>query len=157
MYDAFLTHTWADDDHGRNNHERVARVNEKLGMLGFKTWFDGQRMVGRIEKQMADGIRDSKVVLVFVTRRYMEKVEDEDDNCAKEFGLAVHKGLKYIVPIVMEDALLNPKKWKTGVVTMNLGTKLFVPMTKDSDIAVDSEPMHKLLDILAGLGVKPRQ
>eukprot|EP00899_Mesostigma_viride_P012093 jgi/Mesvir1/20885/Mv07962-RA.1 len=81
----------------------------------------------------------------------------EDDNCAKEFGLAVLKGLKYIVPIVMEDALLDPKKWITGVVTMNIGTKIFVPMTKDSDISVDSAPMRKLLDILAGLGVKPRQ
>eukprot|EP00899_Mesostigma_viride_P029673 jgi/Mesvir1/9891/Mv01134-RA.1 len=126
-------------------------------MLGFTTWFDEEKMDGRVEKQMADGIRGSKVVLVFVTGRYMEKVEDEDENCAKEFGFAVRKGLKYIVPIVMEDALLDPKKWMDGVVTLNLGTKLFVPMTKDSDIAVDSAPMRKLLGILAGLGVKPRQ
>ena len=27
-YDVFLTHNWAEDEKGRSNHDRVAKINE---------------------------------------------------------------------------------------------------------------------------------
>jgi len=38
--DAFLTHNWAVDTLGRNNHERVKSVNASLKASGLVLWFD---------------------------------------------------------------------------------------------------------------------
>lgn len=38
-FDAFLTHDWGDDEFGRNNHERVAKVNSALQHHGIVTWY----------------------------------------------------------------------------------------------------------------------
>ena len=40
----FLTHDWGIDEHGRNNHERVKRVNDWLKAHGVATWFDEEKM-----------------------------------------------------------------------------------------------------------------
>ena len=38
--DVFLSHDWGPDESGRNNHERVSKLNEALKCEGIKTWFD---------------------------------------------------------------------------------------------------------------------
>ena len=38
--DVFLSHNWGTDEEGRDNHERVALINEALNKLGYCTWFD---------------------------------------------------------------------------------------------------------------------
>ena len=68
--DFFLSHDWGKDEIGRGNHERVMAVNDHLKKLGLKTWFDQDKMSGDIVKQMAEGIEKTKVVLVFITKRY---------------------------------------------------------------------------------------
>ena len=62
----FLTHDWGTDEHGRNNHDRVARVNTWLQKQGIVTWFDSERMKGNILQQMFNGIENARVVVVFV-------------------------------------------------------------------------------------------
>jgi hypothetical protein len=84
-YDCFLTHDWGTDELGRSNHDRVSQVNRLLQASGLVTWFDEERMEGNINQQMAHGIDGSKAVVVFITRRYMQKVGGEgergdDDN-----------------------------------------------------------------------------
>ena len=44
----FLTHDWANDELGRNNHERVKRVYHRLKELGVAAWFDEDAMKGDI-------------------------------------------------------------------------------------------------------------
>lgn len=79
----FLTHDWGKDELNRSNHDRVKKVNRRLMAEGIKTWFDEDRLVGDIRYQMADGIENSYAMVVFVTRRYMRKVNGADgrDNC----------------------------------------------------------------------------
>ena len=89
----FLTHDWGTDEHGRNNHERVAKVNAWLQKQGVVTWFDSERMKGNIVQQMFNGIDNTRVVVVFVTRNYLDKVACKGpagagDNCYKEFDYA---------------------------------------------------------------------
>jgi hypothetical protein len=38
----FLSHAWAKDELGRDNHERVKEMNRLLKMQGMETWFDEQ-------------------------------------------------------------------------------------------------------------------
>ena len=80
----FLTHDWGVDGEGRNNHDRVAMINTLLKSCGFNTWFDEERMTGHIVQQMCRGIDGSQAVLVFITKRYVQKTNSEhDDNCKK--------------------------------------------------------------------------
>ena len=57
-----------------------------LKQAGFITWFDDERMRGDVVGQMTEGIDNSSLVLVFVTRNYIRKVEGrghkgQNDNC----------------------------------------------------------------------------
>ena len=104
---------WGQDLQGRDNHSRVAHINTVLKAKGYITWFEyvavdsvdlsscdkamidsrclsenhsEERMRGNINEQMANGIDSSKIVIVFVTQRYLKKVAGEgdlggDDNC----------------------------------------------------------------------------
>ena len=131
--DVFLTHDWGKDELGRGNHERVAVVNEALKELGYTTWFDSDRMTGDIMQQMASGIDKAKIVLVFITQRYVQKVrgKDEKDNCKLEFQYASRtKGKALMVPIIMEDRMEDPSTWK-GPIGLILGGELYVRMSFD--------------------------
>ncbi len=73
-YDVFLSHDWGKDENNRDNHARVAKVNELLKARGFRTWFDNDRMVGDIVGQMCQGVERSAVFIAFITARYIAKV-----------------------------------------------------------------------------------
>ena len=68
--DVFLTHDWGREL-GVDNHERVGKVNEALQKLGYRTWFDSQKMEGNIKKKMINGIDYARCILVFVTKRFV--------------------------------------------------------------------------------------
>ena len=58
---------------------------------------------GNIVSQMTAGIDGSATVVVFVTKRYMGKVNGSDatDNCQKEFGYASRRrGANLMIPVV---------------------------------------------------------
>lgn len=73
IFDAFLTHDWGVDAHGRSNHARVVRVGQYLLALGIKAWLDEVEMDGSVRMKMSEGIRDSECVVFFITQRYLEK------------------------------------------------------------------------------------
>eukprot|EP00043_Microstomoeca_roanoka_P001323 m.32170 g.32170 ORF g.32170 m.32170 type:complete len:339 (+) comp10756_c0_seq1:217-1233(+) len=154
-YDVFLTHDWGVDSKGRDNHDRVAMINNMLKMVGFDTWFDEERMTGHIVQQMCNGIDNSKAVLVFVTTRYLAKVNSEDDdNCKKEFTYAVRrKTTKNMIPIIMEDAARDTREWQ-GPVGMELGSHLYVRMTDDKEMR---QNLEELVSKLAEMGIHPKR
>jgi len=124
-----LTHTWIKDELNRENHSRVATVNKLLKDQGFQTWFDEDKMVGHIDNVMSEGIRNSDIILVFITHTYMEKVASKGhDNCKAEFTYAITKDKK-MVPIVMEPCMKNHKKWD-GPLGMRLSGDLYVDMSE---------------------------
>ena len=61
-YDVFLSHPWAEDEVGRNTHERVKLVKEALEARGISAWFDEEQMQGDIYHRMARGIQASLTV-----------------------------------------------------------------------------------------------
>jgi len=123
--DVFLTHDWGVK---QANHIRVAEINNALKAKGLTTWFDEERMEGNVHKKMQEGIDNTKCVVVFVTRRYMEKVAGDNagDNCQLEFDYAAREKTKTkMVPVVMEPEVRDPKTW-LGLVKFHLGSQLYV-------------------------------
>ena len=84
---------------------------------------------------MLQGIQNSQTTVVFITKRYAEKVNSPgNDNCKKEFSYAVDQlGVNNIIPVVMEQRMSDPKQW-TGRVGFELGRILYVKMWEDSDL-----------------------
>jgi WD40 repeat protein len=134
--DVFLTHDWGIDELGRANHERVATINKELKSLGFVTWFDSEKMTGEVVYQMVNGIDNAALVIVFVTQRYMQKVNGSDahDNCRKEFNYAIQKkSSTKMIPVVMEPRMKDIRGNWTGLVQMELGNILYVDFSNDND------------------------
>ena len=125
----FLTHTWVKDELNRDNHVRVGAVNKLLKAQGFKTWFDEDKMVGHIYQKMAEGIDDSDIILVFITKVYMEKLTKENDNCKDEFTYSVSQKKK-MIPIVMEPCMRDQTKW-ISLLGFKLGAHLYVDMSEN--------------------------
>ncbi len=142
----FLTHTWREDEEGRNNHDRVGRVNEALRERGLVTWFDSERMSGTVRQAMTDALDATCCVLIFITKKYEEKVNsaDESDNCYFEFNVAAHdKNLTNMrIPIVMEECMLNERYWK-GRLKAEMGHQLYFDLSKSYD-GDDDEGLLKL-------------
>mmetsp|Transcript_1155 Transcript_1155/g.1387 ORF Transcript_1155/g.1387 Transcript_1155/m.1387 type:complete len:117 (-) Transcript_1155:39-389(-) len=96
-------------------------------------------MTGNINEQMRKGIDDSKLVIVFITQRYIDKVagrgpDGKKDNCYLEFTYAARKkGSDNLIAVVMEDKCSNQKEWD-GDVSFILGGNLYYSFNNDSDL-----------------------
>ena len=81
--DLYLAHEWGFDENGRSTHDRVSLLNDAFKKAGLITWFDEEResrstasMLSPTEI-MKEGIRGTQVVLVFITKRYVELVSED--------------------------------------------------------------------------------
>eukprot|EP00286_Rhodomonas_abbreviata_P010778 CAMPEP_0181316764 /NCGR_PEP_ID=MMETSP1101-20121128/16071_1 /TAXON_ID=46948 /ORGANISM="Rhodomonas abbreviata, Strain Caron Lab Isolate" /LENGTH=411 /DNA_ID=CAMNT_0023424037 /DNA_START=17 /DNA_END=1252 /DNA_ORIENTATION=- len=139
MFTGFLTHDWGVNEDGSQNHERVKAIHKSLSKRGLRFWFDEVQMKGNIQDQMAAGIDNSKVVIVFVTQRYKDKVSgtDNKDNCKLEFQYAQLQN-KPMLAVVMENRMKDTSKWK-GTFGMILGQHLYFDMTRylSNDAAIE--------------------
>lgn len=129
--DCFLSHNWGKN---KNNHEGVKMVNEALKRRGWKTWFDENKIDGNIRYKMAEGIDNTKCVVVFITKEYREKVNglDMTDNCKYEFTYAMNQlGSQNMIPIIMESEMKDTKKWK-GELGAALGSMLYIDFSSES-------------------------
>ena len=135
LTDVFLAHDWGKEL-GQDNHARVSMINKGLQARGVTTWFDEEKMTGNIKDQMANGIDNASVIIVFITKRYCEKVaqkENEDDNCKLEFNYAAHKKTHAkMIAVVMEERMCKNSDWE-GSVGLVLGMNLCFPMWGDLD------------------------
>ncbi len=135
--DAFLSHTWLQDDEGRDNHDRVRRLYLFLKAKGLRIWFDAERMQGDVVDAMCDGIDNTHVFVACITAKYNEKVggTNEKDNCRKEFKYASGRlSASKMLPVVMETSMLDQKTWKRSLF-MELGSKIYYKLTDDDDAA----------------------
>ena len=136
--EVFLSHNWGDDDLGRDNHARVVKINDLLVDAGYVTWCDSEQMIGDVVDRMVEGIDHTQAVIVFVTKRYMEKrmtTANIQDNCKKEFKYAVRRHTEAkMIPVIMEPEMKDCSKW-SGPLAMELGGTLWVDL---SDTAFDS-------------------
>ena len=137
-YDCFLTHDWGEDEAGRSNHARVARVSTALKAEGLRPWFDEDQMRGDINHKMVEGIEASASMVCFITKRYLQKAwgvgpNGANDNCKFEFDYACRrKGVERMIPVVMEQGCRNSSEW-TGTVGGKLGGLLYFDLSSDGD------------------------
>ena len=132
--DTFLSHDWGEDEEGRNNHERVKKLNGLLQESSMSTWFDDERLTGNISQQISKGIERSHTVIVCVTRNYMKKLQNTDkvEFCLAEFDTAAKKlGPKNMIPVVMEKGMLDQTKWK-GPLSLYMSNVIYIDFTSDS-------------------------
>jgi hypothetical protein len=144
-YDFFLTHAW-DVDHA--NHLKVSKINTLLKKKGFNTWFDEDRLIGDILYQITSAIEKSKVILVFITKDYHDKVNsiNERDYCLLEFRHAMNiLGPQGMIPIVMESSMKNTREWK-GRVGAALASKMYYDFSEIIDWADDSVALEECFE-----------
>jgi len=148
LSDVFISYAGDKDGESRDNRARAKRLNMSLKSAGFETWFVDQQFGSNVRNQMAKGIENSAVVLICVTRRYMEKVaEDTDSNCKFEFEYAVVKrGTLHMLPIVMEESMADTSKWN-GSLSMTLGRHQYRKLMSDVDFDFDFAVQKIVADI----------
>ena len=130
----FMSHAWKSAV-GDDTHRTVVDISHGLQRLGWTVWLDEDSLDGNIDLSMASGIDKCDVVIVCITSAYASKANRIGDNCNKEFSYACW-GRKCMLPLVMETALLDTKKWPPGIVAMNLGLHLYVDATKSLDTTI---------------------
>jgi hypothetical protein len=134
--DVFLTHEWEIDELDRKNHDRVAMIDKALKSMGIVTWFDSEKMTHELIDQASSRIDNAAVVIVFVTQRYMQKVNgsDANDHCRMEFNYAIQeKTSAKMIPVVMEPQMKDIRNNWTGLVKTELGNILYVDFSNDND------------------------
>jgi len=156
MFAGFLSHDWGKDELRRDNHSRVKSIFMGLKeMSGLKFWLDEEQLQANLVDGMCAGIDQSEVVLVFVTKAFMNKVNGsngkfpemnvkiyniskigDQDNCMKEFRYAsFRKGKSKLLPIVKEPRMKNTKEW-TGAFLMEMVSELYVDFSDDENYKV---------------------
>jgi len=137
-----LSHTWQSDASGRDTHQRVKQLNDALCQRGkLTTWFDETDMHGNITLAMCNGIDQCDVVVVCITRAYIDKCNaSESNNCGLELNYAYErKRATRLIPIVMEACCLDTHTWN-GTVGAYLNKLKYFSFVKDDelDTVVDS-------------------
>ena len=155
--DVFLSHNWGTDEEGRDNHERVTLINEALKKLGYCTWFDEEDLTGDIDDKIAKGIEQTKCVIVFMTQKYLNKVngDNANDYCKTEFYHASNVKTKDKMVAVIMEPCMTGREWM-GRVGLCLNRKIFIDMSdnvKDENYLM--EKMKSLQKELRAMGIQP--
>ena len=75
----------------------VLKLYEALIGDGYKVWIDKEKVHGNINDRMAEGVKDSSIILLCMTKEY-----EESPNCKKEYNYA-DECKKRIIPIYFEE------------------------------------------------------
>ena len=107
---------------------------------------------------MSQGIKQAKGVIVFITRRYHDKVNsmNASDNCQLEFNYASRKKTRLkMVVVVMEKYMGDTSRW-TGSIAIHLGEEMYVDMSGNlKNRTYLNEQMKALQNELQSKGVQP--
>lgn len=149
MGQLFLSHAWCPDELARDNHARVERLLRALEQLGWSTWYDENNIQGNMDASVADGIEAADAVIVCLTRKYCEKINQSArspwsrDWCLKEWTYA-NARRKLLVPVIMEPSMKSPRDWPVGTVLLELASQLCVDASYD-EIERAAPAIHRLL------------
>ena len=110
-YHAFLAHEWGTASRGHQTHEHVVAIKEELEMRGISTWIEEKNIHVCTMKEILKGFRSSRKVVVLLTRRYMERLTDPENEVTKQFRYGMDFRREDIIVVIMEKALLNPNVW----------------------------------------------
>ncbi|CAJ1417760.1 unnamed protein product, partial [Effrenium voratum] len=131
-YDCFVSHNWGKDSQGRDNHQRVMQIAGKLEQHGIQVFLQDREAhrYSSADEAMVDGMRRSALALVFVTRTYIQKIEEGkvDEDCVAQFNLA--KRAPAILPVILEPELAKIGKWGWNRVYAHLSGKMLVDLSR---------------------------
>lgn len=134
-YDFYLTYNRGLDAHGRVNQERVNNLSQTLESIAFINTIHDDEMEG--ENIMTSLNDKCDKVLVFITKRYIDKVTSKyshEDSCRMEFDYSARRrGIKNLIPIVMEEECKSLKNWK-GVLGTTLATQQYIDFSSDENL-----------------------
>jgi hypothetical protein len=149
-YIAFLSHDRGRDRLDRDNHARVLRIKDSMHGRGVPVWIDDDQLRGHIDAKVCEGIDQSSIVLLFVTKNFMLKVggksqRGEGDFCLLEFNYAkLNKTSKKMLCVVMEPECLNQLEW-SGPLMMHMGGSLFFDFSTDDDFEMKVNDLVKMM------------
>lgn len=136
MKDIFISHAWGKDELDRDNHERCKLIAQKLIDNGYTVWIDSNDLYGNIDSSIMKGINNCKIVLVCLTRKYCDKINNcainqlSNDNCYKEWNYSLFRQ-KIIIPILMEPSMINIFLNGQGIIQMYLNSLMFMDFTNN--------------------------
>jgi hypothetical protein len=152
-FDLFLSHTIGEDALGRDNHDRVKKLQKALEdahvrIISFDSEQDENEKASRTEEDTTDEIDRCHQVAIFVTKRYIDKVATKyglEDTCRLEFDYSARrKGIKNLIPIVMEPECKVLKNWK-GVLGATLANVPYVDFSSDDMLYICMRQVVKRL------------
>jgi hypothetical protein len=118
MRDCLLSHEFGPDVYGRDNHQRVMKINEALKAKGLITWMDDQKPQRDVVNHVTMAVNRSSALVCFFTRNYFEKVVGNfpNDHVNVEFGYTLSKKHpSFMIPVVMEEHIWNPVTWPGNI------------------------------------------
>ena len=141
--DATFSHDWRSDEFARDNHERVNRVNDALQIRGIRTYFEKEKLSPSETQEIVPAvIANSKCLVVFITKKYLSKVNlepDKYDNCKFVFDTALnYYGTSRIIAVIMESRMRDTRKWKGRAGSILSGLPC-VDMVEDDDVTFEEQ------------------
>lgn len=144
----FLSHAWAADGMGRDNHRRVRCLATALRRQGWRVWIDDDMFLsGNLDVALSRGILSSDAVVICLTRAYCAKISEAserptltEDNCFKELMLT-SAYRRPVVPVLMEPNMEREAEWGP-VLCMRLGGHIYADATTDP---VTASSLHRVL------------
>mmetsp|Transcript_2158 Transcript_2158/g.3060 ORF Transcript_2158/g.3060 Transcript_2158/m.3060 type:complete len:470 (-) Transcript_2158:135-1544(-) len=103
-YDAFLAH---EGGGGNVTPDAVWEVSKELGRR-LRVWVDK----GRGYEDCKARIQECKTAIIFVTRRYMERIQSKEDDCARKLvEIMKHIQPHHTIVIVLDKNMLDKDEW----------------------------------------------
>ena len=148
----FLAHEWGAAGLGHPTHKTVNHICNKLRMNSFNTWFDEHNMGANLTESMIKGIDGSKCIIVFITERYGQRLQDMNTNCSKEFRYAIDKKdvNTEIIPVVLDEHMTDQENWE-GHLKFHLGPLLFIDMSTPEKIDKNFTSLCSRIDECIGV------
>ena len=133
-FECFLAHDWGTKESGFFTHNKVLSISRLLKQRGVSVWVDENQLRGNIVNGICEGIESSRKVVVFLTNRYMTRLESPDNNCTMELKFAVReKKLKNVIAVVLDAELLDYKNW-TRLARFYFAEHVYIDFTTEKKI-----------------------
>jgi hypothetical protein len=148
MKDIFISHAWGNDLLDRDNHKRCKSIADNLINKGYSVWFDSYDLYGNIDSTIMKGINNCKVVIICLTKKYCDKINNSvinqlpNDNCYKEWNYSLFKQ-KIIIPVLMEPCMHEIYLKNDGIIPMYLNSLMYMDFTEN--IEDDINILYKTL------------
>ena len=113
----------------------VKEIKSFLETNGLRVWMDINEMYGNINIRMTNAINHSKIMLLFITKKY-----EESHNCRKEFNFADQEKKK-IIPVKLE---VHKPESELALIIAN---KLYHDLFDKNEIELEEGMQQLLWDI----------